>query len=308
MYRVLPDDERLGFGDVLEAPWLFDLYLREDSRAVGPTTIEGKNVLVRMEEPEERGNRKDIVAASTDPEFAIGHGNSRRAIILTDDCEMESLQGRGHGSPSGRILMAAIRDATDEAAKTVPRLKFSQFSLPAHDEAGFLAGLVVFENVFAVHISALVNKQPERAYRRMISLDHVGQRDLSRKWCAHGTRHGPIVVEAEARKFAKLLEANGDTAVAALLDSTDEATRIEPADEHQKVVVAIVAASTAMWQLEGPVLDRVAADWDDRKTSEDVQRRIVSALRSLRQAADNGLGLLGEDRWGPGGEVPPDPL
>jgi len=31
MYRVLPTTDRLGFGDVISADWMFDLYLRHDA-------------------------------------------------------------------------------------------------------------------------------------------------------------------------------------------------------------------------------------------------------------------------------------
>ena len=34
MYRVLPEGQRLGFGDVVSADWLYDLYLRHDAIAL----------------------------------------------------------------------------------------------------------------------------------------------------------------------------------------------------------------------------------------------------------------------------------
>lgn len=298
MYRTPAPDDRLGFGDVIEAPWLFDLYLREDAGALVPQTINGRQALVKLPEPPEadREGRKDgVLAASDYRDFAFGHGNSRRAIILTDDCEMESLQGRGRGATRGRVAMAAIRDATDAEARAVPSLKYGLFGLPAHE--GFPPGIVVLEAAFAVHITALANDQGTRTYSRLISLDADGQRELSERWCAHATRHGPLVARREAEKFASLLMANGDGEIASRLE--DPQDELVPNPEYQAAAAAIVATAKAVWRLEGSVLDEIADAWAERQPPDAFRTMVVESLQTVRRAADRGLASLGADTWEP---------
>lgn len=299
MYRLPAADERLGFGDVILAPWLFDLYLREDAGALVPQAIGGRTVLVKLPEPPEvdREGRKDgVLAASDYREFAFGHGNSRRAIILTDDCEMESLQGRGGRDARGRIVMAAIKDATDAEAASVPSLKYGQFGLPSYGD-DFPAGIINLEAAFAVHITALVNEQDPPTHKRLISLDATGQRELAERWCAHATRHGPLVAKREAGKFANLLTANGDRDIADRLD--DPADPLVPHLDHQAAARAIVAAAKAMWRLEGSVLDEIADAWAERQLPDAHTTKVIESLRTIRLAADRGLGSLGDPTWGP---------
>lgn len=313
MYRTLAEKERLSFGDVIEAPWLFDLYLREDSGALGPVTMKGGVPgWVKLLEPpatEPAGRRDHVLAAAGAGEafdyvVANGHGRSRRGIILTDDCEMVTQFGRGGTAGDGRILLAAVRNATEEEADAAiaQELNFGVFGL--RESGDMRPGVAVLEAVFSVHVSALAARGGEDTWSRLAALDEEHQRALGEKWMAHATRHGPLVVAAEGRKLAKLLTADGDESIALALDDPSSGAEVDPrAAEAAKLMRR---ASKAMWSLEGPILDEVADAWVAHAAAAPYRARVVEKLRKVRRSVDAALEALGEASWAPGDEQADD--
>src|SRR5690242_9209950 len=110
---------RLAFGSVIAAPWLFDIYLREDSAALAKRTLRGGQIayVARPEAPEGDTDFSVFAQATMDADdVVLAQGGRRMAIVLTDDCELASLAGERSegGSPRGRILLAGVRKSNSE--------------------------------------------------------------------------------------------------------------------------------------------------------------------------------------------------
>ena len=293
MYRTPALGERLGFGDVLEADWLFDLYLRHDAVALEPRDKGGGIVYVpRAVAPRrEREPGKDVIASHAEfADSALGFGNPRRAIILTDDCEMESLQGRHAGSrPRGRIVLAAVRLVTAAEIEDVRPGNFGLFALPPDVTVGFDGGVVEFQRAFSVSLPSLIG---DARPRRLVALDAETQGQLAMRWCAHATRHGPLVAQDGAGKLAGIMSAAGHDDV--LLDIRER--RREPEGRYLAAAEELVATLAQAWAIEGRVLDQISDAWE-RGDSNDTSRAIMlEQLERLRDLADSTIaGLRASD-------------
>lgn len=297
MYRTPAPDERLGFGDVLEADWLFDLYLRHDAVALEPQQRRGAGGVVfipRAVAPQrEREPGKDVIASHAEfGDAAIGFGNPRRAIVLTDDCEMETLQGRnGDGRPRGRIMLAAVRRASPTEIAEVRASNFGLFALPPDDAVAFDGGVVELQRAFSVSLPSLLGGTRPR---RLVALDAEAQGNLSVRWCAHATRHGPMVAADGARKLAGIMSAAGHDEVLADIREL----RREPDQHHLAAAEHLVGALALAWAIEGRVLDQVSDAWERGGTAIDSRTVVLEHLERLRDLADSAIVALREA--GPG--------
>lgn len=279
MYRVQADDDRLGFGDVISAHWLFDLYLRHDAVALkwedrgerGRFWFENK-----APSPERHPGNDGVLSHAGE---ALGSGNPRQAIILTDDCEMEALQTRK--TTAGRILLAAIQHASpagiEEAQK---RNTYRRFPLPPDDGGRFGGGIVELQRIFSVSLPSLTNDSA--GYERLASLDSEAQARLSQSLCAHVTRHGPIVVARETAKLAMLMSSSGDPEVVAEFKAKGS-TR-QPHDDHKAVAAAVTRGLSEAWMLEGRVLDEVSEAWE---RGDGAEASVAAVREQLRRVHDS---------------------
>ncbi len=295
MYRTPAPDERLGFGDVLEADWLFDLYLRHDAVALEPRDKGGGTYYVpRPVAPRrEREPGKDVIASHADfGDAALGFGNPRRAIILTDDCEMESLQGRGQGGrPRGRIVLAAVRRAPAAEIGEVRPGNFGLFALPPDDADGFDGGIVELQRAFSVYVPSL---RGDARPRRLVALNAEAQGQLAMRWCAHATRHGPMVAQDGAGKLAGIMSAAGRDDV--LADIRER--RREPEARHLASAERLFATLAQAWAIEGRVLDQVSDAWEHGDSTDGSRAVVVEQLERLRDLADSTI--IGLRDSGPG--------
>jgi len=289
VYRTLRPDERLGFGDLLEADWLFDLYLRHDAVALEPREKGGGVVFIpravipsRQREP-----GKDVIASHAEfTDAALGFGNRRRAIVLTDDCEMESLQGRREGvGARGRIILAAVRAASADEIDDVRPGNFGLFALPPDGDVGFDGGVVEFERVFSVSLPSLLG---DARPRRLVALDAAGQGQLAIRWCAHATRHGPMVAQDGALKLAGIMSSGGRSDV--LLDIRER--RREPDERHLAAAGRLVATLAQAWAIEGRVLDQISDAWEHGDVADAARATVLEHLELLHGYVDATLVAL----------------
>lgn len=286
MYRVLPEGQRLGFGDVISAAWLYDLYLRHDAIALkweeGPG---GKRFLKNAAPDPQRAAGKDHVLSHADPDGTLGSGDPRRAIILTDDCEMEAFAKRR--TSSGRVLFAAIRTASQteiEQAQTADN--YRRFALPADDAIGFSGGIVEFQRTFSVSLPSLT--QTPAVHSRQVGLAPEVQVELAQRLCAHVTRHGPLVALKESEKLAMMLTAQGDPVAVADFKARKRAP--EPA--HTEIALALTGALTEAWSLEHGPLNFVADAWERGDPPAASVAEVRAQLQLARDAFDNALQVL----------------
>lgn len=293
MYRIPASEERFGFGDVLEADWLFDLYLRHDAVALEPRERPGSAGIVyipRAVAPRrEREPGKDVIASHAEfGDVATGFGNPRQAIILTDDCEMETLQGRGDAHrPRGRVVLAAIRPATQAEIEAVRPANFGLYALQPHGEVGFPGGIVEFQRAFSVALLSLLG---DARPRRLVALDAEAQGQLLTRWCAHATRHGPMVAADGARKLAGIMSASGNPEVL-----TEIRERRRDPDAAQLATAEQLAASLAVaWAIEGRVLDQVSDAWERGDATDASRVTVLEELGRLRDLVDSTITALRE--------------
>lgn len=286
MYVVRAETDRLNFGDVISAPWLFDLYLRHDAVALkAEDRGKGRTWLENMAPQPERQPGKDGVLSHADE--ALGFGNPRWAIILTDDCEMETLQERR--TTSGRIMLAGIRPATPaEIAVAQTRGTYRRFPLPPDGAAGFAGGIVELQRIYSVFLPSL--KTEPAVHERAVGLDPEAQGHLSQYLCAHATRHGPLVAAQESAKLAMLLTADGDPTVVA--DFKEEGSTREPNADHKAVAEALTRGLSAAWILEGRILDEVSDAWERGDAAVASVETVRAQLQVVRESIDETIRLL----------------
>lgn len=286
MYRVLPTTDRLGFGDVVSADWMFDLYLRHDAVALKYEDQRGRRVWLRNVAPNaERPPGKDGVLSHADE--ALGSGNPRQAIILTDDCEMETFHERR--TSSGRILFAAIRPATPaEIVDAQASSTYRRFVLPPDATIEFAGGIVELQRIFSVSLPSLTTDP--LVHTRLVGLDPEAQADLSQYVCAHVTRHGPLVAAKESAKLAMLLSANGDADVIA--DFKKAGSTRAPDTAHAEIATALTQALFEAWALEHGPLNFVSDEWDEGAAPGAAVAEVRAQVERARDAFDTALRAL----------------
>lgn len=286
MYRVLPATDRLGFGDVISADWLFDLYLRHDAVALKwEDRKQGRVWFLNAKPDPERAAGKDDVLSHYDE--ALGSGNPRRAIILTDDCEMETFHKRR--TSAGRILFAAIRAATpDELTDAQESDVYRRFVLPADTEIGFAGGIVELQRIFSVSLPSLTTTPA--AHSRLVALDGNAQTALAQYICAHVTRHGPLVARKESGKLAMMMSANGDAA--AVADFKKAGSTRAPEAAHAEIAKALTTAMFEAWALEHGPLNFVSDAWERGDAPGDSVTEVRAQVERARDAFNEALRLL----------------
>lgn len=303
MFAQKSPDERLAFGDIVAADWLFDIYLRTDSQAlVRHDFRDGKTGFIIRPEPSRQGDDPILAQATMDPsDVVFGHGTRRAAIVLTDDCELATLVGERDDSgwgPRGRLLLASIRNATPEqiGRQKERRLDLGLHPLDADEASKFDGGVVDFNRAFSVQAKAMVEHRDR--YERIVGLDRDGQIDLAARWAAHATRHGPLVAEASTLKLAQLLSADGDAERLAALRAAGNPGEASA----ERAATATLATLQAAWWLEGPYLDDVDRAVEIGEEPGPHRRRVIESLATIRSASDAALTALGEPSWTPSGD------
>lgn len=293
--------EPLRFGDIFETTWFYDASLRQDSVLL--TKVDGNEA---AREPEKKidwyhpaKRRKNTPAEHmyatavanepalfdqappTDTEredeaFALAFGEPRiRSIVLTDDCAIRKALGR----KAGRILMAPLV-GLENADPGTSHVSWARHRLEPVDEVEFQGGYVELARAIPVYSGAL-----EHA-RRILSLDPDEALPLSAQWCAHATRHGPVVSHDGARKLFELMRVGTDTAQLA----ERKAIELTPAQSEAHRSLTQVLAQ--FWKFEGQVLDEVSDAHEERRTDDDAAQLVLQELEALTDATRTALEAL----------------
>ena len=268
------------FGDIVEAPWLVALYLRDDARRIqriGPDRSGGeKMVLMPLGEPLPDNERNNLVLAHVE-DLVAAHGLTRRGMILSDDCEIATRQREGRG----RIRLAAVADLPTEPAQLNDVLTnvgaFDRMVVRETLEPNGMGFKIDFPMTFSLAAPDLqkttVALRPASAAVRMTILAW---------WCAQSTRHGPKVAEDGVEKLAKLIEANGDPSEIKRLRQRRE----HPAGAFKQATDPLLEMLALAWSLEGPLLDRVSDDLEAGASPESVVGDLLPLVERIAEQAD----------------------
>jgi hypothetical protein len=263
----------LAFGDIFSADWFFDAYLRRDAvPLVQFQTSGGANAWRRA-------------APAPDRDLVFAHGRQRAAVLLGDDCEIETILRRRGRS---RLVFAAIEPLPQQRAaaqKELATTAFRRFPLPP--QAHFGGGVVEFQELFSMSVDG-VQAADDGVDPRILRLDAGARLELEMRWSAYATRRGPLTHLDNAEKFARLLTADGDAARLVRLHTREE----DPTNEHAEIGRALIAALNIGWEIEGAVMNDMAEAYERSDPPPHARDAILTSLRRLASAAQRAAALI----------------
>jgi hypothetical protein len=246
----------------------------------------------------ERVSPKDVVLA-----HAHVIETATRAVILSDDCDIEDITKKGRG----RLMVAALVDIPPGERDLWFRSQaFSGFVIGAQPELKprLDEGKIDFNCVVSVDAADLLAVNPTHVID-----DPAKRRDLAIRWAAHSTRHGPAVAAQAARDLAILLTARGDPdKIKALKDQIREAAASGNPEEASKgvqfdpdaaaIIPLLKQLAIVNWTLEGPIVDNISTALEQRQGPDAVTDEVIAALEALGAKADEVLAALRRARAG----------
>lgn len=268
MYTVPTMETPLLFGDIFSPDWLFDAVVNSDAVRLGEVNLRGG---MRGYAPLKTNG------PTTDKDFILAHGASCRAVLLADDCEIETCLVRRKGR--GRLLFAALSawpDDTDEAERIRRVTTFRRHPLEPGEH--FDGGIVELNRLFAVNGRALSDLD---GGDRIVALSDAARAGLEQRWAAFATRRGPLAALDSATKLAHLLDA-GDDAKRLQLLARGEATPTEDSIETAKAVARTFAQA---WKAEGETMHGIADAHEATRAGHDEVSQLEEALRALADRA-----------------------
>jgi hypothetical protein len=259
MYHAPSKDEPVLFGDVFSSSWLFDAFINKDAVPLREITLKGGT----------RGYAPVTTSGQPDRDFLLAHGTSCRAIVLSDDCEIESCLVRRGGR--GRLVFAALeRWPTGSTAADVRTSSFRRHPLEPGD--GFEGGIAEFFRLFAVTGHALL-----AASGRIICLEDDARALLEQRWAAFATRRGPLAAADNTTKLAHVLDAAGDPDRFKLLVDGDALPKTAAQDIAKTVARALIQA----WRAEGEIMQKIADIHEQRLAGLDEIALLETEMRTL---------------------------
>jgi hypothetical protein len=268
-----PPSPEVSFGDVFAGDWFFDAYLRRD--AVPLVQFSSKS-----------GAAWRAASPSEERDFLFAHGRQRHAVLLSDDCEIETIMRRGGHR---RLVFAAIErlpSAKQEMETALSTRSFRRFPLPP--DVGYPGGIVEFQQLFAVATDGVEVTEDDDP--RLTRLDAAARLDLEMRWNAYAARRGPLAHVDHAEKLARLLSADGDDERLARLKKGLDLP--DPAHLEQAKLVA--EALGAAWNIEGAGLNEVSEAYEEGRNPASVRDCLADALADLAARAQRAAAKLGE--------------
>jgi hypothetical protein len=293
-----PSGAPLTFGDIVEADWLYDAYLREYSEAVTAEMNSDRMVLRYKPDKVVRerkvGSDYAVAFASSEdvfpnedgdeggPEHVVAFGNRRLAIVLTDECETNKVVARG-----GRLLLAtlvpwpknepelrALTSSSGSSWRRFPLAPAGPWPGPPHVDA-WKGGVVDFSK----HVAVWHEAMPKA--KTLFSLDEEEAAVLKVAWAAYATRHGPLAAADGVKKLVEMIHIGDDTAKWSV-DRRTLAFTAHEEDARHKMVEALEIA----WTIEGPLLDAISLAHEARRGGPDETALMLQELGRLRDAAE----------------------
>lgn len=223
-----PPQTQVSFGDIFEADFFFDAYLRADAVQMGSQQLSERRGGGVAYSSAWAGNRK----------YVLARGAPHRAALITDNCLVDTAlaQGRKGGRPKNRLLFAPITEASHEDGEI---FSYGRFAMPAWN-GRLPAGVIELRRCFMVDSRDVAAHIDDR----IASLAPHAADDLEVRWNAFSARRGPLPSLRNAEKLAELLShADG---------------RVEVNEDDTRLGVAVADALAAAWRVEGRDLVAVA--------------------------------------------------
>jgi hypothetical protein len=284
-YRDHEDD--VVFGDIFEAEFLRDIFVREDTTLMGGGLLPGhlgRKVGVWMNA--ELGQEDiDLFSPAFQPKqetrFALAHASflpdaqAHQAILVSDSCVTATAlaQGREGRRVAGRLLFAPLSSVSAEQWQGLVETEdFERFPLP--DDERLPAGSVAeFSDCFMVDARDI----KKHVDSRVASLSRPLVGELAVHWTAYSTRRGPRAYERNTLKLAWLLSGGG-----------------RPTAEAENAADAIAGALDLAFELEGSDLEDVSAAEESvrlaggnaSELTPPLTKRLVDRLHELAQLAN----------------------
>ncbi len=263
------------FGDIFEAPYLFDVHLQADAARLTTAEFPNRAPLVGTfyTEPQEKlALTGEVVRAygrsgqeREGREHRDTHGLPGRAILLSDDCHIPTAYGDrpDRHEARGRLLFAILRLADEDTIREVAAgTSFARFALSGEEPLG-QAAIADLGRVFLVHAKAV-----DPAHR-VASLDDDGRLALEKRWSALTCRRGPEASRENAGKLGELL-ADGP----------------ELTCEQREAVTALWQVLDLSWDLEGRVMRSASVAFEQGGDCAPVLGEVIDGLRGLSALAN----------------------
>jgi hypothetical protein len=273
MYRVPTDTDPILFGDIFSSDWLVDAFVAQDAVALRQVQMKGGLTGYAPVTPDK--------SHPSNP-FVLAHGVNCQAILLSDDCEIESCLVRRSGR--GRLMFAAVTPWPEDSAAAAEALQMTTFRRhPLMPADGFIGGIAELVRLFAVAGAALSGKPG-----RVLALDAHERARLEQRWAAFATRRGPLAAVDNATKLAHVLDARGNPGKIEFLASGDAI----PSGKAVGAAEAVAKALVQGWRTEGEVMERVAEAHEARREATDEISNLEHELRQLSDFASQAADLL----------------
>jgi hypothetical protein len=274
-YRATTPDD-LQFGDVCAAPFLADIRVSSDTLRV--FRVADKEQLLGFpayRESTRKPNRLVVTVGDV----------MDRAIMLSDDCAIETALGRGQARAKGRIWFAPLRELVTEGevkeVENVPSAYGRLLLRPDNDSQTHW--VVELQRAFPADATS-VRKALEGGGRGFLlhGLAREVADDLRARWAAVSTRCGPFVARDNANHIIDRLEARGVGTA-----------------EAENAADALVAVAAASWVFEGSSLEAAGALRENTdKLSDAAVDGMIEDLTVLRDRVLGALDILEEIRGG----------
>lgn len=290
-------EERVLFGDVFAAPWLLDLFVRDDTALIGGGELP-ENLVPKLGNwmgvqlpaeavglyspafPPKEKDRYALAHASFLPDAEVHH-----ALLVSDSCLTATslVQRRVKRSVSGRLLFAPVRSVPQEEwDRLQAEADYGRFPLPPSETLPprAVAELRQCFMVDAVHVKA-------HADARILGCEAELAEGLEAQWNAYAARRGPVAYERNALKLAYLL-AGGK----------------QPTASDEVVTDTIAEVLDCAWVLEGADLEDVSeaeeavrlGDARAEDFTHELLDGLIARLRELSELAARSAAALAERR------------
>lgn len=280
MPRYAEPSKGVRFGDLFRGDTLFDAYLKSDAVALG-SHVMGDQMRDRLAAHYNRPDIREAVGAlafsgalpqKPEHDHLLAHGRHCRAVLVTDDCAIESAYGRDGAEPRGRLLFAAVRDASDADAEELAQTpSFDRFPLPAEQPHVETPGIVDLKRLFMVDV------RDANPSFRFASLSDEAAEDFAVNWAAYVTRHGPLPGLKNAEKLAVLLAGGRGNNL--------EAAHVTAAELISEIV-------NMAWRLEGDALELVSEAYERNTSGTEAINAVLQVVRQIAARASEATSAL----------------
>jgi hypothetical protein len=270
-----PLRESLAFGDICQANFLHDIHVRADARTMGTDVATAAFAKKKWNVDQEVRYYIPEAAPKQGENFVLAHGAQASAVVLADDCAVETALGRdGDGPQKRRILFAPIVKITAEEASDLVEGNFGRFPLPADSQVPDDYA-VDLRRCFMVDARDVTDALTAGGFR-VRSLDDEARSGLSERWSAYAVRRGPLVAEDSADKFAGHLADTGHA---------DD-------DQAEDIANKLVEVVATAWVYEGEAVERAGNTATDHLDTDEVIERLIADLEAVQKAAGTAIDAL----------------